>query len=243
MLFRSADEFDVAPLAQLRGLRCGTLGRLVEPFFSTLTTQYRMASAISAVPRRLFYGGKALLDGKRTESVGGSVDLLQVDSEEMPCGESNHAEARFIMEMVANLASAAGGDRGGDTVMIITPYSEQFELLERARDAARKEGRLGTMDVQCLTIDRCQGREASYVFVSLVRPRASAFMDMPKRWNVALTRARKGLALVGDIKAYEFEANRAYSYARGQDRPKMSLLARLIWEYKRNNVEAGQVAA
>ena len=65
------------------------------------------------------------------------------------------------------------------------------------------------------TLDRCQGREATIVYVSLVRGRASKFFDMPKRWNVALTRARDGLFIVGDLGAYRDEAARARAEVRG----------------------------
>lgn len=55
-------------------------------------------------------------------------------------------------------------------------------------------------------------------------------MDMPKRWNVALTRAMQGVFLVGDIDAYLREA-RAAGRDRRSSRPTMSLLARIIEAY------------
>jgi AAA domain len=88
-------------------------------------------------------------------------------------------------------------------------------------------------------LDRCQGREAEYVLISLVRSRATPFLDMPKRWNVALTRAMQGLFIVGNIDAYLAAAASARRDPRAQPRPgdatparpMMSLLARIIEEY------------
>jgi 3-mercaptopyruvate sulfurtransferase SseA len=66
---------------------------------------------------------------------------------------------------------------------------------------------------------------------------------MPKRWNVALTRAMRGLFIVGNIDAYLDEARRARQHPRAQPsganslgeakQPPvhMSLLARIIEAY------------
>ena len=85
------------------------------------------------------------------------------------------------------------------------------------------------------TLDRCQGREAEYVFISLVRNRASVFLDSPKRWNVALTRAMQGLFIFGDIDNYlaEAKSRRHEASKRGYPRPLMSLLARILESYDR----------
>jgi hypothetical protein len=126
----------------------------------------------------------------------------------------------------------------GPSIMLITPYSQQETLLGETIKKLRLQGLLDNLVVEASTLDRCQGREADFVFVSLVRNRATPFFDMPKRWNVALTRAMKGLFLVGDIDAYLREAADARSDRRaferavdGRPRPLMSLLARIIEAY------------
>jgi hypothetical protein len=93
--------------------------------------------------------------------------------------------------------------------MVITAYRQQEQLLSYLVDDLRAQRRLDHVDVEVCTLDRCQGREADYVLISLVRSRATPFLDMPKRWNVALTRAMKGLFIVGNIDAYLAEAANA----------------------------------
>ncbi len=119
-------------------------------------------------------------------------------------------------------------------MLVITPYRDQerrlSEALEDAGDA------LTGLSVEVCTLDRCQGREADYVFLSLVRPRSTPFLDAPKRWNVALTRARQALFIYGDIEAYLDEARRRLRQARSSGRrPLMSLLARILSAYTAHN--------
>jgi hypothetical protein len=223
-------DFDTAPLRQLvvvaRVALCGS----VRPFVGTLKKQYRMHSSLSRVPRELFYFGEALHDGKGEES-GCRVNLVQVGGEGEK-GESNGGECLAIAHLLEKLNEdcAARGSRPG--IMVITPYGAQEQRLQATVRELGTRGLIGNLTVEVCTLDRCQGREAEYVFISLVRGRVTAFMDMPKRWNVALTRAMQGVFLVGDIDAYLREAREARRDRRSS-RPTMSLLARIIEAYDR----------
>ena len=106
-------------------------------------------------------------------------------------------------------------------------------MISEAMDKLREGGEISRLDVDAYTLDSCQGREAEYVLISLVRSRATPFFDMPKRWNVALTRAKSGLFIVGNIEAYLGEAKKARLASRSQplEKPLMSLLARLLEAY------------
>jgi len=117
-------------------------------------------------------------------------------------------------------------------------------MLSDAVDGLRDRGQIDRLDVDAYTLDSCQGREAEYVLVSLVRSKATPFFDMPKRWNVALTRAMLGLFIVGNIDAYLREAVEARRHPRSQPRerggparPLMSLLARILEAYDRQIAE------
>jgi DNA polymerase III delta prime subunit len=231
--------FDVAPLCDLPALQSPQLVEAVRPYVGTLKLQYRMHASLSRVPRELFYFDEALHDGKVTTDREHRVDFMQVDGSSSRGGEENEAECEMICEALKNLAGSGSGADDAGSIMVITPYKDQRHLLLDAIDRAREAGEIGSLTVDVLTLDSCQGREAEYVFISLVRGRASPFLDMPNRWNVALTRAKTAMFLVGDINSYLQEARRAGADPRrsdpqrGRQEVKMSLLARIIDSYDR----------
>lgn len=231
-------SFDVSPLRELEALGRPLAGltAAVRPFVGTLRRQYRMHASLSQVPRALFYFGEALEDGPRIgqPGTGGAarggerVRLVPVQSPRSG-GEENAAEADAIGALLTRLGENAPTDRPTN-ILVITPYRAQERLLSRTMDALAATGTLDRLDVEVCTLDRCQGREAEYVFLSLVRNRSSVFLDNPKRWNVALTRAKEGLFIFGDVESYLREARDAR--ARGTP-PRMSLLARALESYDR----------
>lgn len=229
-----AEHFDVEPLQNLAklGEPLAPLRSAVHPFVGTLKKQYRMHPSLSRVPRELFYFEEALLDGGSLHDSSCRVRLVQIPSDRAP-GERNLAEANEIARLLGELGSATSATGRAPTFLVITPYRDQERLLKERVDALRARNALDGLDVEVCTLDRCQGREADYVFASLVRNRATPFMDAPKRWNVALTRAMQGLFIVGDVDSYLDEARRgrANAAADPDPRPKMSLLARILEAY------------
>jgi DNA polymerase III delta prime subunit len=231
--------FDVPPLCDLPRLQSPHVVAAVRPYVGTLKRQYRMHASLSRVPRELFYFGEALHDGKATPDREHRVGFMQVDGSGGRGGEENEAECEVICEALRDLARSGGDADGAGSIMVITPYTKQRHLLLYTIERARKAGEIGSLKVDVLTLDSCQGREAEYVFISLVRSRATQFLDMPNRWNVALTRAKRAMFLVGDIDSYLQEARKASEDPRrfdpqtGQEELKMSLLARIIDKYDR----------
>ncbi len=213
---------EVPLLRRLAEVVPGGLATGVQPFVGRLARQYRMHPSLSVVPRELFYFNESLRDGLSDDG-DCRVRFLQVVGETSENGEANSAEVTVIAEVMPELLAAMTAD---GSIMVITPY--------RAQERALRDG-LAAMNgrVEICTLDRCQGREADYVFISLVRDRATPFLDMPKRWNVALTRARKGLFLVGNIDSYLREARKARANSRPGEPIKSSLLALALESYDR----------
>lgn len=245
-----AEHFDVSPLLELGALSPSALCEAVRPFVGTLKKQYRMHSSLSRVPREMFYFGEALIDGVSVEKPSCRVRLLQVEGSGDE-GESNQREAEAICTLLEGLNNdyASGSSRPG--IMIITPYRRQEALLGKTIGDLRTRGVIDKLNVEVCTLDRCQGREAEYVLISLVRKRASTFMDMPKRWNVALTRAMQGLFIIGNIDAYLGEARAARQHPRAKPtdanskpaRVLMSLLATIIEAYDRQIADSSRPRA
>jgi ATP-dependent RNA/DNA helicase IGHMBP2 len=130
------------------------------------------------------------------------VDTAGAGYEEQaePDGRSrwNPEEAELVVRRVHALLDAGVAPRH---IAVISPYAAQVRHL---RD------RLGIPQLDVDTVDGFQGREKEAVLISLVRSNlegAIGFLADIRRMNVALTRARRKLIVVGDsatISAHEF---------------------------------------
>jgi hypothetical protein len=226
-------HFDTSPLRELRAFSPTELRDAVRPWRGTLENQYRMHSSLSRVPRELFYFGEALHDGKADKESGCLVELLQAEPDENG-HESNANEVETICALLRKLnASGEARNNPSARIMVISPYRNQEKELSRAIDGMRSRGEISELEVEVCTLDRCQGREADFVFISVVTSHPSDFMNSPKRWNVAITRAKSGLFVVGNINEYLEAARRARAFQRrsGGRPPTMSVLARIIEAY------------
>src|SRR4029453_2802435 len=113
------------------------------------------------------------------------------DEELEPDGESrrNPQEADVVAKQVQLLMDAGVNPRD---IAVIAPYAAQVRLL---REQLESEG------LEIDTVDGFQGREKEAVIISLVRANANGeigFLADTRRMNVALTRARRKLIVVGD---------------------------------------------
>ena len=86
------------------------------------------------------------------------------------------------------------------TIGIISPYKEQVQLLTTK---ISEDDYLKTYSSQIAikTVDGFQGQERDVIYISLVRSNDSqeiGFLSDTRRMNVALTRAKKKLVVIGD---------------------------------------------
>ncbi|MFT4973956.1 MAG: ATP-dependent RNA/DNA helicase IGHMBP2 [Saprospiraceae bacterium] len=84
------------------------------------------------------------------------------------------------------------------SIAIISPYREQVIYMKRA---IKEDPKLVGLPITVNTIDGFQGQEREIVYISLVRSNSSGeigFLKDARRMNVAMTRARKLLVMVGD---------------------------------------------
>ena len=184
---------------------------------SLLRTQYRMHETIMDFSSRRFYddrleaddsvrrhtlaglgvGGEAFPEVRR-DILDPDAPLVFVDTSGIDALErqrsgshsrENPTEAAIVAALVEDLL-AAGIDPS--QVAVISPYDDQGD---------RVEGRIDVEGVEVDTVDGFQGREKEVVLVSLVRSNDEGqigFLDEPRRFNVALTRARRKAVIVGD---------------------------------------------
>lgn len=177
-----------------------------------LNEQYRMHERIMGYSSQVFYGGQLRAHG----SVAGHT--LQPDDQPMlfidtaGCGfddqldgtsSTNPDEAAFLIrhlsQTVAEL-SAVYAPTDFPSIAVISPYKQQLAQLNQHLLATPElQPYLNTISVN--TIDSFQGQERDIVYISLTRSNAAGeigFLSDIRRMNVAMTRARKKLVMVGD---------------------------------------------
>ena len=188
-----------------------------------LDRQYRMSQRVQYFSSREFYDGQ--LRPASGEVAGQRLsDLPGVDSGALPpeladpvsfvdpdgaaTGNSNPTEAERVAETVASLRQA-GVDY--DYIGVIAPFRAQVAEISKRVDGV-------TVD----TVDRFQGSAKEVVVVSFVATGdlSSPIFEDHRRVNVALTRAKKALVLVGDESALRSVPfyERMLEWAAGGDR-------------------------
>ena len=198
----AAEGFSVSLMERLMALWGSASGR-------RLGIQYRMNEAIMAFSSQEFYDGSlAAAPAVRQHLLRDLPNVTPSDLTETPVqfvdtagasydesveadGDSrlNTLEAEVVCRKVLALL-AAGVPASG--IAVITPYAAQARWLRE---------QLKVPEVEVDTVDGFQGREKEAVVVSLVRSNREGeigFLSDVRRMNVALTRARRKLIVVGD---------------------------------------------
>jgi hypothetical protein len=179
---------------------------------SMLEEQYRMRPAIRALVGDLFYGGR-LRDAGASDARGaaglgdGTGELIMLDTAsldpvvERPDGSRrNEVHLETLLQVLEALAR-----RGERDVAVVAPYRAQARELRRRVHS--RLGRLAPADLEIATIHRFQGREKRIVVFDTVDapPGRSWFLDerrngdFPRMLNVALSRSRDMLIVVGTV--------------------------------------------
>ncbi len=214
----AGDHFQLPPTvlsdeAVKLGMQRSTMQRLVEKhghaIFRRLVVQYRMHESIMAFSSSQFYDNELVADEsvrqhKLSDLTGVDANLLldtpiefidtagaEFDEELESEGSSklNPKEADLIVELVSHIIDAGVAP---EDVAVIAPYAAQVRLV---RD------RLNHRSVEVDTVDGFQGREKEVVLITMTRSNAMGeigFLADTRRTNVALTRAKRKLIVVGD---------------------------------------------
>ncbi|WP_375585727.1 AAA domain-containing protein [Cyclobacterium xiamenense] len=182
-----------------------------------LTIQYRMPAGIMAFPNSMFYG-QALQAAPNTlshylrpeepvmefiDTAGSGFTEFQ-DRETLSTG--NKEEARMLLTLLTNLMRKIGwkANRERDwEIGLIAPYSAQVRLLRQYLDENPEwlflKQKRDTISIQ--TVDGFQGQEKDIMLISLTRSNPQGeigFLKDTRRMNVALTRAKRKLIVLGD---------------------------------------------
>ncbi|MGD1847199.1 MAG: AAA domain-containing protein [Salibacteraceae bacterium] len=196
--------------AQRQGFNQTLLERLQKrlPKVSLLNTQYRMEAAIMEFSNLQFYKGalkaaEAIEDRQIPAALAPAITYVDTAG----CGfdEKQHPESRSLYNageagiLLRQLEALDAGltSQGTFTVGVISPYREQVKHLQ---GEIPMEG-WNNLTLTINTIDSFQGQERDLVFISLVRSNEKSeigFLSDYRRMNVAMTRARLKLVMIGD---------------------------------------------
>ena len=179
---------------------------------SLLEIQYRMNEVIMGFSSKIFYDNKLKADSSVGDHVlfAGDPPLAFVDTagcgfEEMAEGTStvNPEEAAFLFthltQLIAELKQHFQTENF-PTVAIISPYKEQINILKDLLVHSPALTAFGDK-ISVNTIDSFQGHERDVVYISMTRSNTDnriGFLSEIRRMNVAMTRARKKLVVIGD---------------------------------------------
>ncbi|RUM50354.1 MAG: IGHMBP2 family helicase [Hydrogenothermus sp.] len=186
---------------------------LYPQFVYMLKIQYRMNEIIMKFPSRQFYNNELIADESvRNITLSQIIKTLQnspiiddtpiifIDTQghfpEKQKKDSqskyNPDEAKLIKNIVEELLEAGLSPKD---IGIITPYKDQEDFLKKL-----------VKDVEIQTVDGFQGREKEVIIISLVRSNEEGdigFLEDLRRLNVAITRPKRKLIIIGDKKTIE----------------------------------------
>jgi hypothetical protein len=196
------------------------LSRGIKTFM--LKVQYRMHPAIATFPSKAFYKNE-LLSGTppsaRRAPMGfdwpvpavpmAFVDVPEGYERSDGSSQTNPVEAQKIVNIVKKLCQ--GHDVLPADIGIVSPYSAQVRAIERLLNGNQLKRRSrfdappppdSLQALEVCSVDGFQGREKEVIVFTCTRANMNGnvgFLADPRRVNVMLTRARRGLIIVGHM--------------------------------------------
>jgi ATP-dependent RNA/DNA helicase IGHMBP2 len=224
-LILSGDHFQLPPVvksitARKGGLDETILDRCIElkGTVAMLTRQYRMNNVIMGFSNQYFYGGKLEADesvashalaNDSEHYLDSSIEFIDTagcgfDEQQNPetLSYANPREGEILYKHLSQLLAhySAHDKLAAIHIGIISPYKEQREWLSSNRESFEPDDRkVASLSIK--TIDGFQGEERDVIYISLVRSNETqeiGFLNDLRRMNVAITRARKKLVVIGD---------------------------------------------
>jgi len=214
----AGDPFQLPPTvksreAAKRGLSKTLIEKGLENFKTVnfLNVQYRMNTVIMGFSNQQFYNNQLLADISVEHwklQLDADVPLVYIDT--AGCGfeeranpetgsKGNPDEWLLLYEHLAKLLDQFP-EGESPSIGIISPYREQVEHIKTEFGDFEKLTPIREQ-VTIATIDGFQGQERDIIYISLVRSNTKGeigFLSDYRRMNVAMTRAKKKLIVIGD---------------------------------------------
>lgn len=201
--------------AARKGLRITLMEKLVQLYpraVTLLEEQYRMNELIMRYPSKVFYENRLKANDTVAKHVLFPGDNAVAFIDTAGCGfdekaegmsTSNPEEAALLFRHLIKFCEELDlkyTEANFPSMAIISPYKQQIYALKEQLLHAPTLQKYGDK-ISVNTIDSFQGQERDIVYVSLTRSNDKGvigFLSDIRRMNVAMTRARKKLVVVGD---------------------------------------------
>jgi len=175
-----------------------------------LAIQHRMVEPIGKLISACFYDNQLSSSGPEIDKVLSKTFLRPVtwlttsklsNSHEQIANSSfnNSCEVTVIFQWLKQLNRVVGEAQKNYKIAILSGYAAQLKLLNRS--LAAEQSSLQSLEIECNTVDAFQGRETDIIIYSVTRSNKDGklgFLRDEARLNVALSRGRLGLVIVGD---------------------------------------------
>jgi hypothetical protein len=199
---------------------------------TVLTYQHRMHTDISKFPRKQFYKKEdALLDLENPKPIEQlrqwnytrySKRSIWIDVKGKTVINYNEDEAKVLISELEKFIEFAENNQQPEgkewTVACLTFYKgQEARIRKRLQKLTGRESAFSNFNIEkndkkinikLHSVDKFQGHEADIVFLSMVQTHRDGFMDNPNRLNVAITRAKFQLVIIGD---YNYFAQKSRS--------------------------------
>lgn len=179
---------------------------------SLLDIQYRMNEQIMNYPSLALYGGRLKADSTVAHwtLVNDTEPIVYIDTAGAGFEETesdgaicNAGEASFLKShlktCIANWSQSSPMEKW-PSIGIIAPYRKQVSILKEILEQDEELGPYAAI-IKVQTIDSFQGQEKDIIYISLARSNNEqqiGFLSDVRRMNVAMTRAKKKLVVIGD---------------------------------------------
>ncbi|KAL5712554.1 RNA helicase [Ranunculus cassubicifolius] len=213
---KGAESFGLGKSYLERLFECDFYLNEDENYVTKLVRNYRCHPSILELPSELFYKGELIAD-KEVGNLPADAWESLLPNKEFPvlfigvqgCDERegnnpswfNRIEASKVVEIIRKLTR--NGDLTDSDIGVITPYRQQVTKLRKIL-----EDQLDMPDVKVGSVEQFQGQEREVIIISTVRSTVKhnefdrvhylGFLSNPRRFNVAVTRARSLLVIIGN---------------------------------------------
>jgi len=213
----AGDPFQLPPTVKSRKAEKQDLGKtLMEKLIDQplgvhlLNTQYRMNSNIMNITNQYFYKGALQADKsvayQKLHGLNGELKPIEFidtagsgyEEKRNPSSLSNYNPGEYktigihLTNLLQNLETTP-------SIAIISPYKAQAQYIKAHLQDHFKPEEIEKIKVD--TVDAFQGQEKEVIYISMVRSNNKSnigFLKDYRRMNVAVTRAKKKLVIIGD---------------------------------------------